>query len=82
MSCPTPMKIRYKNALEACNALIAIKKRLKPGESGPARFYECRCGGWHLTSHAQPRKHETGIISAMDRYREERADRNRQLEKR
>ena len=50
MSCPKPLKDRYTNALTACNALTAIRKHLKPGEDGPIRFYECRCGGWHLTS--------------------------------
>lgn len=51
LHCPHPLKVRYLNALEACEALIRIKAEPpKPGGYLPVSFYECRCGGWHLSS--------------------------------
>lgn len=53
--CPEPLKVRYRNAREASDALIAIRRtveqsRTKP-EKVPQGFYECPGGGhWHLTS--------------------------------
>lgn len=59
--CGTPTKVRFPNALEACEALMSIMKtNAARGEKGPISFYECKpgrpgggCGGWHLTSHPQ-----------------------------
>lgn len=53
MSCPTPFKKRYPNMREACEAMIRQNK-LKISDKPIVRWYECRCGGFHLTS--QPAK--------------------------
>jgi hypothetical protein len=57
--CPTPGKHRFRDELAARAALVDVVMRRNRGRQGhdERRIYECRCGGWHLTS--KPRRRDT-----------------------
>lgn len=47
--CPTPSKRKFPDRIAAELRLSVLRGRVgKPGEL--QRTYQCKCGGWHLTS--------------------------------
>jgi hypothetical protein len=61
--CPTPFKQRFSIRREAREASLEIRDRMRR-QTGRKRVaknrpavYECRCGGWHLTS-----KRPNGVV--------------------
>jgi hypothetical protein len=61
-SCPTPEKPKHKNLRSAEQAAHTFaRQHVVYEEVKPLYAYECRCGRWHLTSHADG-KHKSVLV--------------------